>query len=87
MKEYRALQSIHGWENNKSACPKLCEVISQIAPLKFKESNMEELKKFKFLVKGVVKKTKAACSDHSKLPTTGLDRLIEIIQKIEQNKV
>jgi len=86
MKEYRALQSIRGWETDTAACPKLCEVISQIAALKLKETNMAELKKFKFLVNGVVKKITAAYFDHSKLPTTELDRLKEIVQKIEDKK-
>ncbi len=86
MKEYRALQSIRGWETDKSACPKLCEVISQIAALKHKENKKEELKKFKFLVNGVVKKIKAAYFDHSRLPTAELDRLNGIIQKIEEKQ-
>ena len=83
MKEYRSIQSIRGWETDKAACPKLCQVIGQISELKLRECNSGELKKFKFLVNGVIKKIKAAHFDEHKLPLEELNSLDEIIQKIE----
>ena len=83
MKEYRSLQSIRGWETDKSACPKLCQVVAQISDLKLQEKDEKSLKKFKILVSGVVKKIKAAYFDESKLPMTELNMLNDIMERID----
>ena len=82
MKEYRAIQCIRGWETDTNACPKLVEVVSQIAELKLREKDEVELKKFKFLVNGVIKKIKKAYFDQSKLPVTEMGKLDRITSKL-----
>lgn len=82
MMEYRSIQSIRGWETDSVACPKICQVILQISELKLRDNDSGELKKFKFLVKGVINKIKAAYFDESKLPTNILDDLNKIIERV-----
>mmetsp|Transcript_28009 Transcript_28009/g.34579 ORF Transcript_28009/g.34579 Transcript_28009/m.34579 type:complete len:1093 (+) Transcript_28009:103-3381(+) len=83
MKEYRALHSIRSWETDNVALPKLCGVISQMTDLHTKDSTPDKLRKFKFLVNGVIKRIKAAYFDITKLPTRELDQLEKIINQLD----
>lgn len=83
MMEYRAIQSIRGWETDSAACPKLCQVVSQIAELKLREGDPQEMKKFKLLVVSVINKIKAAYFDQSKIPTKHIEDLEIIIDRVK----
>jgi hypothetical protein len=82
MKEYRSLVSYKGWEADKSMLPRVCRVVSQIADFHLHDGNIDALKKFKFLVNGVIKKVKGAYFDPSKLPTTILEELEDIMERL-----
>jgi hypothetical protein len=60
MKEYRALQTIRGWETDNVALPKICRVVQQIHDIHKQGDSKEDLVKLKFLLKGVMKKVEAA---------------------------
>lgn len=60
MKEYRALQTIRGWETDSVALPKICRVVQQIYDIHKQGDSKEDLVKFKLLLKGVTKKIQAA---------------------------
>ena len=60
MKEYRALQTIRGWETDSVALPKICRVVQQIYDIHKQGDSKEDLVKFKLLLKGVIKKIQAA---------------------------
>lgn len=60
MKEYRALQTIRGWETDSVALPKICRVVQQLHDIHKQSDSKEDVVKFKFLLKGVVKKIQAA---------------------------
>ena len=60
MKEYRALQTIRGWETDDVLLPQVCRVVRQIYEIHKQSNHKEDLVKFKFLLKGVVKKIQAS---------------------------
>lgn len=60
MKEYRALQTMRGWETDTVAFPKVCRVVRQIYDIRKQSDSEEDLVKFKFLLRGVIKKVQAA---------------------------
>ena len=82
MKEYRALQNIGGWETDSVALPRVCRVLSQLAELHGEEGAMESMKKFRFLVNGVVRRVRAAYFDLNRLPKE-IDELEAILKNIE----
>ena len=83
MKEYRSLISYKGWESDRPMLDRICRVIGQLSEIHIEENDMEALKKFKFLVKGVVKKIKAAYFDPSGLPTAHLDQIDSVLNNID----
>ena len=82
MKEYRSLLSFKGWESDTGMLERMCRVVVQMSELHLEESDIGTLKKFKFLVSGVVRKVKAAYFDPSKLPTNRISELTSVLAKL-----
>lgn len=87
MKEYRSLVSYKGWEFDQHMLDRICRVIRQLSEIHLEENDVEGLKKLKFLVKGIIRKTKAAYFDPAKLPTTHLDEMDSILNEIESKTI
>lgn len=81
MKEYRALQTIRGWETDTVLLPKVCCVVRQIYEIHRQSTNKEDLVKFKFLLQGVVKKVQAAYFNRE-VPVEAKD-LESLLTKVE----
>jgi hypothetical protein len=97
MKEYRALQSQVGWETNDAIFGKICRVIDDLASLhigectsgeirKFKMSKdaVDGLKKFRYLLQGVVRKVRTAYFDPSKAPIIQIGKLEDYLEEINR---
>lgn len=82
MREYRSLLNFRGWETDLKMLQRVCRVISQMAELHVEENDPEQVKKFAFLVNGVVKRIKAAYFDPSKLPNDHLNQLQDVVDRI-----
>lgn len=83
MKEYRALTSYKGWESDSSMLQKICRVISQILELHLEGEGVDALKKFRFLINGVIRKINAAYFDPERLPKAHIKHLEEMLADIE----
>ena len=96
MKQYRALQSHTGWETNDSIFRQMCRVIDELASLHIDEVTKtrtenftmskdvtDALKKFRFLLQGVVRKVRSAFFDQSKIPFIQIEKLQGHIQSID----
>jgi hypothetical protein len=68
MKEYRALQTVPGWEKDDIQVKKVCDVVAQCAEIQRREGTKESLTKSKFLVRGVIQKVEKSRMDPSKVP-------------------
>jgi hypothetical protein len=89
MKEYRALQSIAGWESNDTIFSRLCQVIDELASLYLSEDMREEslktvemLKRFRYLLQGVIRKVRSAYYDQSNAPSTAIEKIESYVEKI-----
>ena len=83
MKEYRSLISYRGWESDKSMLEKIVNVVTHISEMHFDSNDGDALKKLQFLLKGIIRKIKAAYVDHTRLPTARLEELERISEKID----
>ena len=75
MKEYRSLQSVHGWEKDDSQVEKVCNVVTHIVRLSQNggangdKQNKQNLSKSKFLLSGVIQRIKKSrLDDPTKFP-------------------
>lgn len=82
LKEYRALQTIIGWEKDDSLIKKVYQVVSHICQLHGYEETSEGLNKSRFMVRGIVKKIEAARPDDDGLPDE-YHQLCKLLQNIE----
>jgi len=82
MKEYRSLQSIRGWETDNKALPRTALVVSYIAEIHLAQENADCLRKFKFLLNGVIRKIKAAYFIGKELPKE-VDELEKLLQTVQ----
>ncbi len=87
MKEYRSLVSYKGWESDNPMLDRICRVIGQLSEMHIEDNDAEALKKFKFLVKGVIRRTKAAYFDPSGLPTAHLDQMESVLNNIDSKLI
>jgi len=84
MKEYRSMLGFRGWETDTGMLERMCRVIAQMSELHLEEGDSGTLKKFKFLVSGVVRKVKAAYFDPKKLPTHRLAELECVLANVDE---
>ena len=63
MKEYRALQTIQGWEKDDYQVRRVCAVVAHIAHLQMREGSSESISKAKLMVRGILKKVSVARPD------------------------
>jgi len=91
MKEYRALQSQTGWETDENIFRQLCRVIDDLASLHMGEgttevsstNDVDALKKFRYLLQGVIRKVRSAYFDQSKVPLIQIEKLEGYVQSID----
>ena len=82
MKEYRALQSVSGWERDDHQARKVCQVISHICHFyKHQEDVKVGLTKCKYLITTVVKKVRGSRVDSNNVPPEIL-RLEKLLEEI-----
>jgi len=84
MKEYRALQTVVGWEKDEAEINKICNVVGQVSEIQRREGSPQALSKSKFLLKGVITKVKKSRIDESKVPD-GILRLEQLLAGLEQD--
>jgi hypothetical protein len=84
MKEYRSLLSFRGWETDTGMLERMCRAIAQMSELHLEEGDIGTLKKFMFLVSGVVRKVNAAYIDPSKLPKNRLSELTCVLASVDE---
>ena len=84
MKEYRALQTVPGWEKDDHQVQKICQVVGQISEIQRREGSKEALSKGKFLIRGVLSKVKKSRIDASKVPD-GIGRLEGLLVDLEND--
>lgn len=91
MKEYRALQTVAGWEKDDIQVDKICQVVSQVVQIQRGSSssgnnnNKEGLAKSRFLINGVIKRVKQSRIDESKVPEC-ISRLEVILQELQERQ-
>ena len=68
MKEYRALQTVRGWERDQNQVQKVAQVLKHIASFHAEDGSKESLVKCKLLLSGVTKKIQAVYLDESEMP-------------------
>jgi hypothetical protein len=90
MKEYRALQTVPGWEKDDHQVAKICSVVSMIVDIQKQQhknaatkTKKESLAKSKFLVRGVIQKVKQSRIDASKVPAASIGRMETLLQELE----
>jgi hypothetical protein len=88
MQEYRSLQDVKGWELDNYQVQKMCSVVSHICDIRRQplqrqlQQRKEGLVKARMLVRGVVKKIRAARTDDGYLPDD-VKRLEKLLVEIE----
>ena len=87
MKEYRALQSIDGWEKDNQIVRKVCGVVSNVIEIHKKDGNRQSLTKAKFLARGVVKQIHTSRPDDLSLPeeVQGLENSLLAVENAIKN--
>jgi len=89
MKEYRALQSHVGWETDDGIVRKICRVLDDLASLYFGEGTNgivpDDLRKFRYLLQGVIRKVRSAYFDPSKAPVRQIEKLEEYLETIDRS--
>jgi tetratricopeptide (TPR) repeat protein len=93
MQDYRSLQDVKGWELDNHQVQKMCSVVSHICDIrrqpsqpqqeKQQQQRKEGLVKARMLVRGVVKKIRAARTDDGYFPDN-VNRLEELLVEIEK---
>ena len=84
MKEYRALQSIRGWETDEAQLIKVCRVVNQIYEVHKQIGKREDLVKFKLLLKGVIKKIESAYFNRE-IPEIGQELSQTLMPQVESS--
>lgn len=84
MKEYRALQSIPGWEKDDSQVKKACEVVTQCVDIQRRVGTKESLSKSKFLVRGVIQKVQKSRMDPTNVPVC-IGQLESLLKELEED--
>lgn len=83
-REYKILQSIDGWENDKELITKVCEIALEMCQIYALEGTREALTKARFLVKGLIKKIEKFVAEDTILLKTKHDELTAYHNHLEQ---
>lgn len=86
MKEYRALQTISGWERDDHLVGKVQQVVSQIVRIYQQENSKENLNKAKFLIRGTIQKIETARAgfDESRKQLEAIDNLKRLLEDVDE---
>jgi tetratricopeptide (TPR) repeat protein len=82
MKEYRALNSIKGWDEDAAKIGKMVNLMKGICKHHKKTGSKESLTKAKLLVNGVAKKIRGAC--HGTEPSKEAEELDSLLLEVKQ---
>jgi len=83
MKEYRALQTVQGWEKEDGVLKKVCSVVCHVVDIHRSDGSRESLTKAKFLARGVVTKIRTARKYDDQDSSDGRSKLPEEFVRLE----